>query len=141
MRTFGEHRDDTDYIDRPGSYGGIARGAEVLLVREASGIFLPGGGIEPGESPREALEREIAEETGFRVAAASEVGRAGQYTGTNAAGRAYFKQCVFYDVEVDFESGRRSAPELPNGWVGRERARALLAEEVFRWGLRRAADH
>lgn len=141
MRVFGENRDDTDYIDRPGSYGVVARDGEVLVVREASGIFLPGGGIEPGETPREALEREIAEETGFRVDAAREVGRAGQYTGTNAAGRAYFKKCVFYDVEVDFESGRRNEPELPNGWVDRERARELLAEEAFRWGLRRAVDH
>lgn len=32
--------------------------------------FLPGGGVEPGESPAEALTREVAEETGYRDATA-----------------------------------------------------------------------
>ncbi len=48
-------------------------GGSVLLVRAARYLtvagrwFLPGGGIDHGEDPVTALEREFAEETGLRV--------------------------------------------------------------------------
>ncbi|MCU1482951.1 MAG: hypothetical protein JWQ19_3737 [Subtercola sp.] len=55
---------------------------EVLLGRKRSGLGLgkivgPGGKVEHGESPLEAIVREVAEETGIRVPPSSlrEVGR------------------------------------------------------------------
>lgn len=59
---------------RIGAYG-VCRDAEgrVLLVRAARGIasagrwFLPGGGVEHGEHPADAVARECAEETGLLV--------------------------------------------------------------------------
>lgn len=66
---------------RVGAYG-IARDANgrILLVRAAPYLtvagrwFLPGGGVEHGETPFEALQREIAEETGLAVDAATLLG-------------------------------------------------------------------
>ena len=44
---------------------------ELLLIRNTYGnrrlFLLPGGGIERGESPAEAAERELEEETGIRA--------------------------------------------------------------------------
>ena len=37
-------------------------------------IQLPGGGIDPGESPIAALHREVFEETGWRIAAPRRIG-------------------------------------------------------------------
>lgn len=40
----------------------------VLLIREQDGSWeLPGGGLEHGENAREALAREVTEETGYTV--------------------------------------------------------------------------
>jgi 8-oxo-dGTP diphosphatase len=52
----------------------------LLLVRRgrdphAGRWSLPGGRIEPGESPEQAVEREVREETGLSVRAGAPVGR------------------------------------------------------------------
>lgn len=56
------------------AYGVLTEDNRVLLVRASSPQinpplwWLPGGGLEFGESPRDALVREFAEETGLVVA-------------------------------------------------------------------------
>lgn len=56
------------YRDRIGAYA-IIVGADgmLLLVDESGELQLPGGGIDPGESPVRALHREVIEETGWRI--------------------------------------------------------------------------
>ncbi len=76
-------RDDTQQRrrQRVGAYG-IAHDANgrILLVRAAPYLtvagqwFLPGGGVEHGEAPFEALQREVAEETGLAVRSATLLG-------------------------------------------------------------------
>ena len=63
-----------------GVSGLIVRDGRVLLVRRGKEPFkghwsLPGGGVEPGETLREAVKREVREETGFEV----DVGRVAGY--------------------------------------------------------------
>ncbi|MEM7497786.1 MAG: NUDIX hydrolase [Pseudomonadota bacterium] len=59
------------YRDRPGAYAVIfGRGAlagRLLCVDQEGELQLPGGGIDPGESPLQALHREVWEETGWRI--------------------------------------------------------------------------
>lgn len=54
---------------RVAAYGVITDGDRILLAHwnesGRSGWTLPGGGIDPGEDPADAVVREIAEETGY----------------------------------------------------------------------------
>lgn len=59
-----------------GVYGLIVSGNGVILIQKGRGPYtgkwdLPGGGIEFGESPREALVRELREETALTVLSAT----------------------------------------------------------------------
>jgi len=55
-----------------GVYGVVKKNNKILLIKKARGPYanlfdLPGGGIEFGETPEQALIREMAEETGLSV--------------------------------------------------------------------------
>lgn len=58
------------YRPRPGAYVILPRAGRVLLTHQEEPqpeFQLPGGGIDPGESPIRALHREVLEETGWRI--------------------------------------------------------------------------
>lgn len=58
------------YTHRPGAYAILPRNGRLLLTFQGAGqneLQLPGGGIDPAESPLAALHREILEETGWRI--------------------------------------------------------------------------
>ncbi len=60
-------------VQRVAAYGLVLRDGRILLTRLASRIsaderwHLPGGGVDHGEDPRDALVREIREETGLHA--------------------------------------------------------------------------
>lgn len=57
-----------EYFKRPGAYGIIKDASGLMaVVKTKTGHFLPGGGIEKGESPIECLKRECLEEIGAEV--------------------------------------------------------------------------
>ena len=65
---FGVRRAATQPTPRPSAYALIADGSRrIAAVRTGAGVFLPGGGIEPGETPEVAAARETLEECGVVV--------------------------------------------------------------------------
>ncbi|MGE3769426.1 MAG: NUDIX domain-containing protein [Bdellovibrionales bacterium] len=50
-------------------YGVVIKDGHILLVPQWDGWDFPGGGIDMGETLKEALEREVQEETGMSVTA------------------------------------------------------------------------
>ena len=70
----------TNHRVRRGVIGILSRGDEYLMVRRAEGVAkpgcwcFPGGHIEPGETPRQAVGRELREELGIIVSPTRRLG-------------------------------------------------------------------
>lgn len=72
MRRYGQPPvEGIKYTTRPGAYGVIRLGRDLLMTHQAhpfNEFQLPGGGIDPGENATTALQREAYEETGWTIA-------------------------------------------------------------------------
>ena len=71
------------YKNRPGVYAILPLAGKLLLTYQGDPHFeiqLPGGGIDPGEHPLNALHREVFEETGWRIAAPRKLGAFRRFT-------------------------------------------------------------
>lgn len=69
---FGVREPGRDYPDRPAAFVVVERAGKIAVVRVSfagggSRLDLPGGGIDPGETPAQAAARECGEEAGIRV--------------------------------------------------------------------------
>ena len=65
------------YRLRPGAYAILPLKNRFLMTAQITpeiDVQLPGGGIDPGESPLQALHREVQEEVGWRIAAPRKLG-------------------------------------------------------------------
>lgn len=80
MRRIGEPWLDRPYRLRRGAYAVIAGARGLLLVDQDGELQLPGGGIDPGESPMQAIHREVREETGWRIALGRRLGGFRRFT-------------------------------------------------------------
>jgi len=81
---FGRRIGEQAYPDRPAAFGIAMRDGKLAAVRvmrrgEQPYFDLPGGGIDPGETPQAAAVREFGEETGLIVRSAPLLGLANQY--------------------------------------------------------------
>jgi 8-oxo-dGTP diphosphatase len=80
---FGHADPKLTYRDRPAAFGLALRDGALALVRvtyvdKPPFLDLPGGAIEPGEGPTQALIREFGEETGLVVRAGGPIALANQ---------------------------------------------------------------
>ena len=87
MRRFGEpYLHDQSYTHRPGAYVILRRGDRLLLTIQEGfdglppELQLPGGGVDPGESPIPAMHREVIEETGWKMRLECKLGAYRRFT-------------------------------------------------------------
>jgi ADP-ribose pyrophosphatase YjhB (NUDIX family) len=97
QHVFGTQIDGHTYHSRRAVYAVIPdRAGRVATVQEHGHLWLPGGGIEAGESPEQALVREVEEECAQRLHIAEKIGEALQYFYAPSEETYFAMHAIFY---------------------------------------------
>ena len=119
------------YRLRPGAYAVLIRDDRVLLTFQKSPepeFQLPGGGIDPGESPLAALHREVREETGWTIGRVRRLGIYRRYCYMPEYGFWAEKLCSIWTARPISRLSPPIEPEHRAHWVALDRAAGLLHE-------------
>lgn len=129
------------YQLRPGVYAVLPRGGRLLVTHQAEPIpelQLPGGGIDPGESPLRALHREVCEETGWLIARPRRIGVFRRFTYMPEYDLWAEKLCVIYCAHPVRPLGPPIEPGHRALWISAERAARELGNGGDRHFVMRA---
>ncbi|RKF13358.1 NUDIX domain-containing protein [Roseovarius spongiae] len=142
IRRVGAPPDQTRrYTLRQGVYAILPlRGGLLLTVQMAPepDMQLPGGGIDPGESPLRALHREVFEETGWHIAAPRRLGAFRRFVFMPEYDLWAEKLCTIYTARPVRQLGPPSEPDhepliLPAEVAARKLGNAGDRLFVSRW--------
>ena len=132
MRRYGDapekHR---RYEFRAGVYAILPRGGDLLLTHQAEPtpeFQLPGGGIDPGESPLRALHREVFEETGWAIADPVRIGAFRRFTYMPDYDKWAEKLCTIYVARPVRPHGAPTEPAHTAIWTPATLAIDILAD-------------
>ena len=134
---FGNRPEFPEWVIRESAYVLAMRDDGCLaVVRTGQGTFLPGGGIESGETPQEAITRETLEECGLIIQPGAWVVRAIQFVYAEREKTHFEKRSIFLGgVIVGFDS-TRSEPDHELVWAEPEEATRILSHESQRWAVK-----
>jgi 8-oxo-dGTP pyrophosphatase MutT (NUDIX family)/L-amino acid N-acyltransferase YncA len=140
LPTFGQRIEGRDYQPRPGAYAIVMDKGRIAVIRGRGGeCYLPGGGIEEGETVEVALARELLEECGWTIRGVTKVGDALQYVATEREG-SFALHCSFFRVRA--AGALRSHVGDHQGdtieWVSPEAVMNQLARECDAWAIAEA---
>ncbi len=101
---------DVEIFWRPTVYAVIIRDDSILMVRPHHGLYaFPGGGMDMGESVKEALHREVLEETGYKVKSSEFYDLAERYLHIEKDDRFYHVVAMMHQVEI--VEGKEGTPK------------------------------
>jgi 8-oxo-dGTP diphosphatase len=140
LRKFGDKLAGVDYIDRRGAYAVMENtNKEIAVIETSHGYFLPGGGIDPGETDVEALKRELIEEIGYQMSVVAAIGTAVEYMEAAREETYYRIQSTFYKVQLEAKIGEAMERDHRLVWLPQEEAVKRLKRQSQGWAVRSMA--
>ena len=134
---FGQRIDGIQYTLRPGGYGVVRDAAGLIaVVATPRGLFLLGGGQDPGESPEEAFVREAREECQLEVCGLCLIGVADELVFGESEQIHFRKRCTFFAAMAEFSVVCGGEPDHELLWLSVPDAIARLAHASQRWAVR-----
>lgn len=131
MRRFGEpYQAGKPYRVRPGAYAILHSAGRVLLTYQDAPhaeFQLPGGGIDPGEGPLQALHREAFEETGYSLGYARHLGAHRRFVFMPDYDMWAEKVCHIFIAQVGLKYGPPSESGHSAHWMSPSQAADRLA--------------
>lgn len=133
MRRFeGSPKRGIRYTRRAGAYAVLRRGSEFLLTFQSAPkpeVQLPGGGIDTGENPAQAMRREVFEETGWLISNHRRLGVFRRFDFMPEYDMWAEKICHIYMARPVRQLGAPPEPDHTALWVGPEAAVDMLAND------------
>jgi 8-oxo-dGTP diphosphatase len=135
---FGERVAGARYTLRPGAYAVIGNElGQVAVVRTSVGTFLPGGGIEPGETPEEAVVREAKEECALLIRQGPWLTHALQFVYSLKEKQYFEKQSTFFEATVESALSTVVEDDHEMVWLSPADACRELSHESHGWAVER----
>ncbi len=131
---FGEPRAGTRV--RPSAYAIVQDEAgRFAVVRTKTGLHLPGGGSDAGESPDATVVREAREECGFELALGAWRRHAIEHVYSDEERTQFEKRCTFMDARRVGGPGVPMEPDHELLWLTAAEAMVRLKPLASRWAI------
>lgn len=138
-KTFGAPEKGEIYRDREGAYLLAVRDGMLAVADTPKGWFLPGGGIDEGETHGECICRECLEELGYAARVGEYIGCAEAFTRINNV-EPFHPVQYFYAGALGEKTQEPTEPDHALRWVPVEEAERKMYLEWQRWAVCRLLE-
>lgn len=132
--TFGQPLAGVTYKHRPSAYAVVMNEGKIAVARTPLACYLPGGGIDPGETPEQTVRREGAEECGLLLTPHRFLGKAVEICYAEDENQYFEKHSTFFAAQIVGSTTKTEADhELL--WLGAQDAIQSLSHGSHRWAV------
>jgi ADP-ribose pyrophosphatase YjhB (NUDIX family) len=123
--------------------GAVFRGDTILLVKEAAdhGWSLPGGWVDIGESPSEAVAREVLEESGYRTTPTKLIALIDRDRHASPPHVWHIWKAMFLCQLIDDEQGALGSETVTAQFFARAQLEGLEYSRASEWHIDRCFAH